>query len=202
MISKESFVAHMKLLKELYDKDAYQTSFFQNEFECCPTTCFDHLLDDYIDLLEETMNVKDNWISYYIFELDFGDGYVDGMIKDKDGSNIKLSTPEELYDLICEDNKLIKEDAMNAKVVMCIDNVDDVSTYAIMKNNQIISGKSNISPEPIWFPASDDESMSSRICFNLNNVAVIDVYDGRDLSEYGFASMICDDGHKRWFRIK
>lgn len=102
MISKDSFVSHMKFLKELYDKDTYQMSFFQNEFECCPTTCFDHLLDDYITLLEETMNDTGNWISYYIFELDFGDGYTDGMIKDKDGSNISLANPEELYDLICE----------------------------------------------------------------------------------------------------
>lgn len=90
----------------------------------------------------------------------------------------------------------------NAEVVIYINNVDNAPTYAIMENGQIISNKLNVSPEPIWFPASDDESIPSRICFNLNNVAVIDVYDDRDLFKYKFASMICNDGHKRWFKIE
>lgn len=47
---------------------------------------------------------KDEWISYFCFELDFGKKWTPGMITNKDGSNIILDTPESLYDLLTDTN--------------------------------------------------------------------------------------------------
>ena len=50
------------------------------------------------------------WIEYFVYDLDFGTKYEDGMIKDTDGNIIKLSTVEDLYNL------LIKEIEENGKL--------------------------------------------------------------------------------------
>lgn len=47
---------------------------------------------------------QDRWIDYYVFELDCGKKYRAGMITDKNGNNIDLSTPETLYEFLI-DNK-------------------------------------------------------------------------------------------------
>ena len=48
-------------------------------------------------------------IEYFVYELDFGKYYVDGMIQDGDGNNIKMSTIRDLYD------SLVKEMNYNGK---------------------------------------------------------------------------------------
>lgn len=45
---------------------------------------------------------KDDWISYYCWELDFGREWEPGMITAKNGDDIKLETPDDLYDLLME----------------------------------------------------------------------------------------------------
>lgn len=47
---------------------------------------------------------KDNWIEHFCFDLEFGKKWKKDMIKDKDGADIKLATPEDLYDYLrkCE----------------------------------------------------------------------------------------------------
>lgn len=57
-------------------------------------------LDTIISLLQFIFDDKEQWISYWICELDFGSKYQDGMIQDKDGNNIQLKTVDDLYDLL------------------------------------------------------------------------------------------------------
>lgn len=90
--------------------------------------------------------------------------------------------------------------SITAKVILFKDGVDHRTTYANIENNQIINAEPDITPEPIWFPETTDESIPVRVCINLNNVEIIDVRDDRDLSEYGFASINVDD-YKRWCRL-
>ena len=52
------------------------------------------------ELLAQLTNDKYENIAYYMWEIDFGKEYVDGMITDDQGNNIPLSNAEELYDLI------------------------------------------------------------------------------------------------------
>ena len=55
-----------------------------------------------VKLLEQIFDDKYDWISYYMWELDFGRAYKDGMITRKDGSNIRLESFRDLYDLLIE----------------------------------------------------------------------------------------------------
>lgn len=43
---------------------------------------------------------KDEWINYFCFELDFGKKWKEGMITEKDGTDIILKTSEDLYNLL------------------------------------------------------------------------------------------------------
>lgn len=61
---------------------------------------FPSLIDDVVNLLEILTNDKDSWISYWVFELDCGKKYKDGMILDKDKNPIKLKEIEDLWNLL------------------------------------------------------------------------------------------------------
>lgn len=43
------------------------------------------------------------WIEYFVYELDFGKKYEDGMIKDGEGNYIKLATVADLYDVLIKE---------------------------------------------------------------------------------------------------
>jgi hypothetical protein len=55
-----------------------------------------------VNLLEDIFKDKSEWIGYFLYELEFGSKYKDGMITDKNGENVKLATPEDLYNLLTE----------------------------------------------------------------------------------------------------
>ena len=61
-------------------------------------------MDTTIKLLHNIFSEKDKneWISYFCFELDFGKKYKDGIIKDEFGKNIPLATYDDLYKLLTE----------------------------------------------------------------------------------------------------
>lgn len=58
------------------------------------------LITEVIELLEKTLDDKDGWISYYIFELDFGKQNNRLQVKDTDGNIIPLKTIKDLWDII------------------------------------------------------------------------------------------------------
>ena len=64
---------------------------------------FPTLAEDVIGLLSLATGDKDDWIGYYVFELDCGKKYKDGMITNTDGSIIRLKTVKDLWDLISKD---------------------------------------------------------------------------------------------------
>ena len=109
MISKEKFceiIQHIGLLQEqsqrinniLYDP-MYHT--VQNDF--CSAYAFSNpcLEEDLIVVLENMFNdFENNWIRYYIYELDCGTSWQKGMVLDKNGNDIPLSNASELYNFI------------------------------------------------------------------------------------------------------
>jgi len=52
-----------------------------------------------IKLLQELTNDENDWIDYYIWELEFGDKYKDGCVK-INNENIPLRKSEDLWNLI------------------------------------------------------------------------------------------------------
>lgn len=64
------------------------------------------LEDIIIGLLETLFKDKENqWISYWVWEENFGRTYKEGDVIEKDGTIIPLGTPEELYDLLVKNMK-------------------------------------------------------------------------------------------------
>lgn len=61
-----------------------------------------------IALLKKIMGDDEYYsdIEYFIYELDYGRKYIDGMISDNDGNHIDFSTSEKLYDYLIKINGL------------------------------------------------------------------------------------------------
>ena len=58
-----------------------------------------------VRILQNVFNDKNAWISYFLYELDWGEKYKDGCITDTDGSFIRLSTIGELYEFLIKEGK-------------------------------------------------------------------------------------------------
>lgn len=58
------------------------------------------LVDNVVDLLTLATHDEDDWISYWLFELNCGKEYHDGCVTDADESIIKLATIEDLWNIL------------------------------------------------------------------------------------------------------
>lgn len=109
MITKQEFVDIINQLKEVNDfvqetndkarklKDAIISDFYNaSNLSISHETIV-------LKLLENMFNDTD-WISYWIYELDYGRKYEDGCITENDNI-IDISTPEKLYDCLVENMK-------------------------------------------------------------------------------------------------
>ena len=108
-MSKESFCKVMDSYKSMWNFTDEMNELF-DKYKCdgniYPPVCTETV----IDLLEFIFNDKNQWISYWIFELDFGKDYEDGYVKDEHGEVIPLKTTEDLYDLLVRNMKESKEE--------------------------------------------------------------------------------------------
>ena len=109
IMSKESFCKVMDNYKSMFNFTDEMNDLFDKykmDGNIYPPMCTETV----IDLLEFIFNDKNQWISYWIFELDFGKDYEDGYVKDEHGEVIPLKTTEDLYDLLVRNMKESKEE--------------------------------------------------------------------------------------------
>lgn len=98
-MSKESFCEVMDNYKSMFNFTDEMNQLFDKynaDGNIYPPMCTATV----IDLLEFIFNDENQWISYWIFELDFGKDYEDGWVTQKDETVIPLKTVEDLYDLL------------------------------------------------------------------------------------------------------
>ena len=108
-MSKESFCKVMDNYKSMWNFTDEMNDLFRkykSDGEVYPPMCTETV----IDLLEFIFNDKNHWIKYWTFELEFGERYEDGDVKDEDGEVIPLKTAEDLYDLLIRNMKESKEE--------------------------------------------------------------------------------------------
>lgn len=55
-----------------------------------------------VSLLQTMLNDDGEWISYWMYECDFGRAWDENQVCDADGKSIVLTTPEDLYDFLVE----------------------------------------------------------------------------------------------------
>jgi hypothetical protein len=53
-----------------------------------------------VEALGASLNDKDDWIAYWLYELNCGKNAKNGTVKDKNGKNIPIKTLSDLYDLM------------------------------------------------------------------------------------------------------
>lgn len=58
-----------------------------------------------IETLEKMYEDDNGWISHFCYDLEFGRKYKPGMVKERNGDEIKLQTPEDLYNLLMHELK-------------------------------------------------------------------------------------------------
>lgn len=104
MISKKEFVEIIERLKnynDLQDKidDLFKSNIDNKEmdFMNAGSICIGHE-SVVVELLENMFDT--DMISYWIYELDYGEKYTEGCVLDENMNNIDLSTSEKLYDYL------------------------------------------------------------------------------------------------------
>lgn len=55
-----------------------------------------------LDILHIAMEDTSNWISYFIYDLEWGKGWHRGVVKSKCGKDIRLKTFEDLYKIVTD----------------------------------------------------------------------------------------------------
>jgi hypothetical protein len=108
MMTKEKFVEIINEIQELhkYEEDLYVLNRRYKNYEV--DFQFPTLEDIVVRLLEEIFQCRidehiGSDISYFIYDLNFGQDWEPGMIIDKDGNDIDHSTAEKLYDYLMKE---------------------------------------------------------------------------------------------------
>ena len=102
IISKEDFIAIIEDIKGVNDYHNGLNNYFRKSgvdgyiFQPDCTASVIKLLHNIFGEAD-----RDEWIDYFCFELDFGKKWKEGTITEKDGTDIKLETPEDLYNYLC-----------------------------------------------------------------------------------------------------
>lgn len=95
-ISKEKF---MECMQKIAEHDAVVEYIFSILSEDISDKVA-RMASDYVSFLQEVCEDKNDWIPYWLYELEFGKKYREGYVKDKDGKNISLGTLEDLWNLL------------------------------------------------------------------------------------------------------
>lgn len=99
MISKETFVATMEKLQEIDKKmDAVDEALKVFNKDFCGFY-FPDVFDIVIELLEEDLNDEEEWISFFVYEMDWLRGFKKGNVLIC-GNEIDINNWGDVYDLI------------------------------------------------------------------------------------------------------
>lgn len=108
-MDKELFINAIKALQRQYELDEHFAKALSSLFpDSCSSDLFynntavDNIL---VEILQKTFNDDHahSWIEYFCFELDFGKKNDSLKARDKNGNNIPLTTPEDLYNLLIKE---------------------------------------------------------------------------------------------------
>ena len=100
-MTQDLFVETILALKKQTEHDRKFVKKISKLFTDCQMIGYDNdvLIEQMVKVLSELTRDKGDWIGYYVWELNFGDDWLEGavMVGDKD---IKLQTPTDLWNLL------------------------------------------------------------------------------------------------------
>lgn len=107
LIDKKEFTGYMERIRNYLEFDDKLNGLlrdyrhmFVDDIEIKLPTVF---LVDTVNLLEMVTADEDEWISYFIFELDCGKSWKPGTVTEQDGTDIPLGTIDDLWNLLVEE---------------------------------------------------------------------------------------------------
>ena len=103
-MTKNVFIETINFMKTRHDNEIVINNYLSTEFGDAIFYPYSNYEAQMIKVLEDIFSDTGEWISYYIYELDFGRQWKTGCITE-DGKDIPLSTPEELYDMLSDNLK-------------------------------------------------------------------------------------------------
>lgn len=102
ILSKEEFIVAIEDIKSVNDYHSGLNDYFHKngadgylfQPDCTATSLL---------LLHKIFgdSDNDNWIEYFCFDLNFGEKWKPGLLTEKDGTDIRLETADDLYELLC-----------------------------------------------------------------------------------------------------
>ncbi len=101
-MKKELFIETINSIKKQFEHDDKCHEAFSILLNNDYVSGYDnhHLTDAILRILKDDFKDTDNWIEYFIYELEFGDKYKAGCCSYKNGDNIDISNAEKLYDFL------------------------------------------------------------------------------------------------------
>lgn len=130
------------------------------------------MFDDVTFLLKHIFEDENDWIEYWMWELDFGEKWHEGTVTEADGSDIKLQSTEDLYRLLLDDS-----------------NADSAPVDVF----EIPSGDGLTDFELTYYPASKDYSMSLEAIYGFDNQDGVKHYLRGNLDQ--FTAWMEENGH-------
>ena len=105
MINKEEFVDILNKLKESQDRTDKICDGLEHLLDGRPIMTVDYPLIKIItDLLEGIFEDTEEWIQYWLWELDYGKAFKMGDVT-MDGKDIDISGPDKLYEFLIDNMK-------------------------------------------------------------------------------------------------
>ena len=100
-MTQDLFVETILALKKQTEHDRKFAKKISKLFTDCQMIGYnnDVLIEQMVKVLSELTRDKGDWIGYYIWELNFGDDWLEGAVM-VDGKDVKLQTPTDLWNLL------------------------------------------------------------------------------------------------------
>lgn len=114
MIDKNKFVKYINKLIQLNEIEDDINKSLQKLGKDFNGINFGEYTSLILEILKDAFSDKSEWIDYWVYELDYGKNYKKGTIS-IDNKDIKLKTPNDLYDLIFKESHTDKS-KVNTKI--------------------------------------------------------------------------------------
>ena len=106
MIDKEIFTKVINKLKQYQDRE---TSIYRAGVDLSEVN--EPLIESIFDLLEYSTNDETELISYFCYELNFGEDWYEGCVTDEDGNDIRFQDIDDLYNVLISDEERRNKDS-------------------------------------------------------------------------------------------
>ena len=100
MVNKERFRKVISKLKEYQDSE---NSIYRAGVDLSGVN--EPLIEAIFDLLKYSTNDETDLISYFCYELNFGEDWYEGCVTDEDGTDIRLQDIDDLYNVLVSDEE-------------------------------------------------------------------------------------------------